>query len=480
MQEVLNTVDGRQAPALSGEWLDDVDPATGAVYARVASSSGRDVEQAVAAAVRAFPAWSRTPAAERSKLLRKLARLIERDLEKLARAESIDSGKPLGVARTVDIPRAVQNFDFFADAATQFASEAHPTDEVALNYTLRQPLGAVACISPWNLPLYLLTWKIAPALAAGNCVIAKPSEVTPMTAAMLGALGIEAGLPPGVLNILHGLGPRAGAPLCAHRDVKAISFTGSTRVGNEIAREAASSFKKASLEMGGKNPTLIFADADLATAVPETVRAAFSNTGQICLCGSRILIEKTIYPRVREELVERVRKLRVGDPLEAGTEQGALVSKQHFEKVMGCLQIARDEGARFLCGGGRAHVEGRCANGFFIQPTLLEGLGPSCRTNQEEIFGPVASLLPFSDEAEALAIANSTRYGLSASLWTRDLSRAHRVSAALHSGIVWVNCWMFRDLRTPFGGVKESGLGREGGMDALRFFTEPKNVCVKL
>jgi len=480
MQDVLNFIDGRHAPAACGEWLDDVDPATGETYARVASSDARDVERSVAAALHAFAAWSMTPVVERSKLLRRLARLIERDLEKLARAESIDSGKPLSAARTVDIPRAVQNFDFFADAVTQFSSEAHPTDEVALNYTLRQPLGPVACISPWNLPLYLLTWKIAPALAAGNCVVAKPSEVTPMSAHLLGSLAAEAGLPPGVLNIVQGLGPRAGGPLCAHPAIRAISFTGSTRVGAEIARETATSFKKLSLEMGGKNPTLIFADADLREAIPQAVRAAFSNTGQICLCGSRILVERSVYDQVRDELVERVRALRVGDPLQADTEQGALVSRQHFDKVMGCLAVARQEGGRVLCGGGRASVPGRCAGGFFVQPTLIEGLGPSCRTNQEEIFGPVATLLPFDGADEAVRLANSTRYGLAASLWTRDLSRAHRVGAQLHSGIVWVNCWMLRDLRTPFGGVKESGVGREGGMDALRFFTEPKNVCVKL
>ena len=480
MQEALNFIDGRHAAAGGGEWLDDVDPALGEPYARIASSDGRDVDRAVAAAERAFPAWSGAGAAERSRVLRRIARLIERDLEKLARAESIDSGKPLQVARTVDIPRAVQNFDFFADEATQFSSEAHPTDEAALNYTLRQPLGAVACISPWNLPLYLLSWKVAPALAAGNTVVAKPSEVTPMTAHLLGTLCAEAGLPSGVLNIVQGLGPRAGAPLCAHRQVKAISFTGSTRVGGEIAREAATSFKKASLEMGGKNPTLIFADADLREAVPQAIRAAFSNTGQICLCGSRILIEKSVYAKVRDEMIERVRGLRVGDPLYPATDQGALVSRQHFDKVMGCLAVAREEGGRILCGGGRAQVAGRCANGFFVQPTLIEGLGPACRTNQEEIFGPVATLLPFDGAEEAVALANSTRYGLAASLWTRDLSRAHRIAAQLDSGIVWVNCWMFRDLRTPFGGVKESGLGREGGMDALRFFTEPKNVCVKL
>jgi aminomuconate-semialdehyde/2-hydroxymuconate-6-semialdehyde dehydrogenase len=478
MEEILNYIDGTHVPA--AEWLDDVDPATGEVHARVASSDARDVDAAVAAAVRAFPEWSATPAQQRSKVMRRIARLIERDLDKLARAETIDTGKPLQASRTLDIPRAVANFDFFADAITQFSSEAHVTDETALNYTLRQPLGAVGCISPWNLPLYLLTWKIAPALAAGNCVVAKPSEITPWTAHMLGALCTEAELPHGVLNIVQGLGPRAGAPLVAHRQIRAVSFTGSTRVGGEIARTAAETFKPVSLEMGGKNPNLIFADADMPEALRQTVRAAFSNQGQICLCGSRILVERSVYARVRDELVERVRALKVGDPLDPATDQGALVSRQHFEKVLGCLEVARQEGGRILCGGSRARVAGRCANGWFIEPTLIEGLGPECRTNQEEIFGPVATLLPFDSVDEAVDLANATRYGLSASLWTRDLSRAHRVAARLQSGIIWVNCWLLRDLRTPFGGVKESGMGREGGQDALRFFTEPKNICVKL
>ena len=482
--DALNYVDGQHAAAASGEWLPNLEPATGAVYGRVASSDARDVDRAVAAASRAFPGWSQTPAAERSRLLRKLAQLIQRDNEPLARAESIDTGKPLALATSVDIPRAAQNFGFFADAITQWSTECHPMEGpgggAALNYTLRQPLGVVACISPWNLPLYLLTWKIAPALAAGNCVVAKPSEVTPMTAHLLGALCSEAGLPRGVLNLIQGAGPKAGAALCGHRDLRAISFTGSTRVGREIARAAAGTFLKVSLEMGGKNATVVFADADLDQAVAQTVRAAFSNQGQICLCGSRILIERSIYSSFKEHLIERTRALRVGDPLIAGTDQGSLVSRAHFDKVMGCLETARSEGAAVLTGGKQVRLTGRCSGGLFVEPTLLEGLGPETRTNQEEIFGPVATLQPFDTEEEAVALANATRYGLSASLWTRDLSRAHRLSAALRAGILWVNCWMLRDLRTPFGGVKESGVGREGGWDALRFFTETKNVCIKL
>lgn len=478
MQDVLNFIDGEAAPAVSGKWLENVEPATGRVYGRIADSDAADVERAIGAARRAAPGWAATAASERSRILRNLARLIERDLERLARAESIDNGKPLSVARTVDIPRAAKNFEFFADAATQFSTEAHAMGEEAINYTLRQPLGVVACISPWNLPLYLLTWKIAPALAAGNTVVAKPSEVTPMTAHLLGALCSEAGLPPGVLNLVHGLGGRVGAALCGHQDIRAISFTGSTRTGAAIAQQTAGSFVKLSLEMGGKNPTLVFADADFERTVSEVLRSAFSNQGQICLCGSRILVERPLYERFKAALVERIQALKQGDPLEEATQQGALVSAAHFEKVMGCIATAKEEGGRILTGGRARTVDGRCRDGFFVEPTLIEGVAPGSRTNQEEIFGPVATIQPFDTEGEAIDQANGTRYGLAATVWTQDVSRAHRVAGKLKSGIVWVNCWMLRDLRTPFGGVKESGVGREGGLDALRFFTEPKNVCI--
>ena len=477
METLLNLIDGRHCPAQSRQTLTTAEPATGRDYATLPDSDVADVDAAVAAAKRAFPAWAATSSEARAGCLRRLAELIHRDLESLAHAESRDSGKPLHVARNVDIARARHNFSFFADAATQFASESHSTPG-QLNYTLRQPLGPVACISPWNLPLYLLTWKIAPALAAGCTVVAKPSEVTPMSAYLLGQLAVEAGFPPGVLNIIHGAGHTAGAALVRHPDIKAVSFTGSTRVGADIAASTAGTWKKLSLELGGKNATVVFADADLDLAVQEVVRAAFSNQGQICLCGSRILIEHSIYDAFKARLVERTKQLRVGDPLDATSDLGALVSQAHFDKVTGCIARAKAEGANVLCGGEPVPMTGRCEDGWFLAPTLLDGLSATCATNQEEIFGPVATLLPFADEADAIAIANGTPYGLAANVWTRDVSRAHRVAERLQAGIVWLNCWMVRDLRTPFGGVKASGVGREGGWEALRFFTEAKSVTL--
>lgn len=480
MEQILNYIGGEFLPAISGRFVENFDPAKGKAYSLRADSDHRDVEKAVQAAKQAFPAWSKYPALERSRLLNKLADLIARDLTQLAEAESRDNGKPLSTARSLDIPRSESNFRFFASAIVQFHGDSYVSDDLAVNYTTAAPLGVVACISPWNLPLYLLSWKIAPALAAGNTVVAKPSEITPMTAYLLCQKMQEAGFPPGVLNVVHGTGPQVGGPLTLHPDVKAISFTGSTATGRKIAESTATQFKKLSLEMGGKNANIIFADADIPKALEMTMRSTFANQGQICLCGSRILVEKSVYEIVRNELVKRAQALRLGDPLDMKTEQGALVSKAHHQKVVDCVKLAQQEGGKILCGGKVPSMKSELAEGYFMEPTLIEGLGSDCRTNQEEIFGPVATLIPFESEAEALQIANSTRYGLSASLWTRDVQKAHRMAARLESGLVWVNTWMFRDLRTPFGGMKESGVGREGGVEALKFFTETKNICIAL
>ncbi len=480
MIEVLNYIGGSLGPATSGSWLDNSEPSTGRVYSRIADSDARDVDAAVAAAEKALPSWIALGREGRSQAILRVAALIERDLELFVQAESRDNGKPVALAREVDIPRAVANLRFFATAILHWSSESHMMDEVAVNYTDRQPVGVAGCISPWNLPLYLFTWKIAPALAAGCTVVAKPSEVTPLTAHMLAERCIEAGLPAGVLNILHGLGPKVGAAITAHPRIPAISFTGGTKTGAEIARVAAPMFKKLSLELGGKNPVLVFADCDFDRMLAVTVRSSFRNQGQICLCGSRILIQRSIYERFREAFVAKVRTLRIGDPAAEGTDLGAVVSEAHMQKVLGHIATAREEGGRVLCGGERVLLDGPLKNGWYIAPTVIEGLGPQCRTNQEEIFGPVVTLQPFDTEEEALASANATPYGLASMLWTSDAQRTHRVARALNSGIVWVNCWMVRDLRTPFGGMKQSGVGREGGTEALRFFTEAKNICIRL
>lgn len=474
-----NYIGGYFIGPLSGQFLPGTNPATGEIYYQVPDSNEKDVDLAVAAARKAFPAWSTTAPEKKFLILNRIADLIDQNLEALAMAETDDNGKPLWLSSSVDIPRASSNFRFFATAQMHYASESHQMEQHAINYTLRQPIGIVGCISPWNLPLYLFTWKIAPALAAGNCVIAKPSEVTPVTAFLLSKICKEAGLPDGVLNIVHGGGPTTGEAIIKHPVIKAISFTGSTRAGARIASLVSPMFKKLSLELGGKNPTIVFADCNLDLTLKEVLRASFANQGQICLCGSRVLIEESIYESFKQELIERAKQLTVGDPLNAETKQGAIVSKMHYDKVLQCIETAKQEGGHILCGGHSIRGTGRCENGLFIAPTIIENLGPQCVTNQEEVFGPVITLQPFKSSGEAIALANATDYGLAAAVFTTNLSKAHQVAAALQCGIVWINCWLMRDLRTPFGGVKNSGIGREGGWEAMRFFTEPKNVCIR-
>lgn len=474
-----NFIGNEDLPPLTGHYLPVFEPATGQPYAEVPASGPADVEAAVRAAHAAFPAWAATPAQERSRLLARIADETERRMEALTVAESKDTGKPLWLTTRMDIPRAVENFRFFSSAATQFASEAHETNPEVINYTLRQPLGVVACISPWNLPLYLFTWKIAPALAAGNTVVAKPSEITPYTAWLFGDICRTAGLPPGVLNIVHGAGPDVGGPMSTHPQIKAVSFTGSTRTGAEIARTAAPLFKKISLEMGGKNPAVIFADCSYETMLDTLMRAAFTNQGQICLCSARVLVERPLYERFKQDFVARTRDLQVGPPLDPDSRMGAVVSEGHLQKILSYLDLARAEGGRILCGGERLHLSGDYAGGWYVAPTLVEALGSDARCNREEIFGPVVTLAPFDTEEEALTLANQSDYGLSATIWTNDLRRAHRFARRVEAGIVWVNTWLLRDLRTPFGGMKHSGVGREGGWEALRFFTEAKNVCIQ-
>lgn len=475
---IENFINGSYCAPLDSTYLDNVNPATGIVISKIPRSNKKDIDLAVQSAQAAFPNWSASSQESRFLILNKIAEGIESHLNELALAETNDTGKAISHSRQNDIPRAASNFRFFATAAMQFASESHDMPKRAINYTLRQPIGIVGCISPWNLPLYLFTWKIAPALATGNCVIAKPSELSPTTAFLLGKICKEAGLPDGVLNIIQGYGTEAGEAIIQHPDIKAISFTGGTKTGKHIATQVASKFKKLSLELGGKNPCLVFADCDYEQTLKQVVRLAFSNSGQICLCGSRILIEERIYEQFKKDFIAKVDKMLPSDPLDPDCKMGSLISNEHLNKVLNYIELAKEEGGSILSGGTQIKLSGRCEGGSFIKPCVIEGLGPDCRTNMEEIFGPVVTLQSFKTDEQALELANCSQYGLASSIWTTNLNRAHRLAEQIQTGIVWINCWLLRDLRTPFGGLNNSGVGREGGYEAMRFFTEPKNICI--
>ena len=479
MKKLLNYINGELIAPHAGNYLDNIEPATGLVYSHIPDSDAQDIDMAVASAKAASAAWANMHYEKRAEIIEKIAAGIESRMEEFVLAESLDNGKPKWLARQVDIPRAVHNFRFFATGIQHFSSESHYMEGLGVNYTTRRPIGVVACIAPWNLPLYLFSWKIAPALVAGNCVVAKPTEVTPYTAYLLSEVCIAAGLPKGVLNIVHGLGSKIGDVISLHPDIKAISFTGGTSTGKRIASLAAPMFKKLSLELGGKNPTVIFADCNFDKMLKTVLRSAFENQGQICLCGSRILVERPIYEKFKLAFIEKVKALKVGDPNEE-VNLGAIVSKNHFEKILGYIELAKQEGGTILTGGNTVQPNDRCKNGYFIAPTVIEGLPIDCRTNMEEIFGPVVTLMPFDTDDEVIAYANTSEYGLACSIWTENLTKAHQMADAIQCGIIWVNCWLLRDLRTPFGGTKSSGVGREGGWEAMKFFTEPKNVCIAL
>ena len=479
MEKIQNYINGKFVAPKDGKYFDNIDPSKGIAYSQIPDSQAGDVEEAVKSAKEAFPAWSGLSDEERGNWLMKLSDGIAKRIDEFVEAESRDNGKPLKLARTVDIPRAVSNFKFYGTGIQHFSSESHHTVGSGINYTLRKPLGVVGCISPWNLPLYLFSWKIAPALATGNCVVAKPSEITPYTAYLLGKVLDDIQFPKGVLNIIHGYGKHAGDAIVRHPDVKAISFTGGTQTGKAISSIAGPMFKKISLELGGKNPNIIFDDCDFDNMLKTTIQSSFSNQGEICLCGSRIFVQKGIYEKFKSAFVEKTKQLKVSFPSDPNAKLGAIVSKPHMEKILSYIQLAQEEGGKILAGGKQVNLDAPYDKGYYIEPTIIEGLAYDCRTNQEEIFGPVVTITPFETEEEVLKMANSVVYGLSATIWTSNLERAHRVANEVDAGIVWINSWLVRDLRTPFGGVKASGVGREGGWEAMEFFTEAKNVFIK-
>lgn len=482
-RDILNYVDG--AFVAGDAFFDNVNPVTGTVAGRVAQADLAMVDQAVAAGRRALKgSWGKMSQAERCKVLIRVAEGIEERFDDFAAAEIADTGKSLHQARTIDIPRGAANFRAFAAMAEARAMPSFRTDladgRSAINYAIARPLGVVAIISPWNLPLLLMTWKVAPALACGNVVVVKPSEETPSTATLLAEVMDAAGVPPGVFNLVHGFGAAStGEWLTAHPDIDAITFTGESVTGGAIMRVAAAGVKPISFELGGKNAALVFADCDFEEAIAGSVRSVFSNCGQVCLCTERIYVERPIFDRFVKALAERAEALTIGDPW-SGADMGPLISHGHRDKVLSYYDLAREEGATVVTGGGVPSFDSPLDQGAFVQPTILTGLRHDARCVREEIFGPVCHIAPFDTEAEAIELANDSNYGLAAAIWTRDVGRAHRVAGQMETGIVWVNEWFLRDLRTPFGGMKLSGIGREGGEASLSFYSEPTNICVKL
>lgn len=474
-EKLFNYINGELTAPRQNHYIEVCNPATGEVYTQAPNSTLEDLNAACASAKKNQPMWAGLEAQERANWLRKLADGIKKYGDELALAECRDTGKPISIARSLDIPRCSANFEFFADAITQYHTECYPMQN-AVNYTLREPLGIVACISPWNLPLYLLTWKIAPALVTGNCVIAKPSEITPNTANVLAQICKEVDFPAGVLSILHGQGSQIGDLITEHPDISAVSFTGGTATGTHISERCAKKLKKVSLELGGKNPAIVFSDCDLDKTVKTIVRSAFANQGQVCLCNSRIYIEDELYPDFREKFISETQKLKIGDPEEITTNFGAITNLAQYDKILSAIEQAKNNKANILLGGNKLYLDGRCSGGSFIEPTIMENLSLDCETNQNEIFGPVVTLNKFSSEEEAVKLANGTKYGLAATVFSNNIGKAHRVAAKIQSGVVWINEWMQRDLRIHFGGMKQSGIGREGGFNSLNFFTETKNI----
>ncbi|MEZ6097295.1 MAG: aldehyde dehydrogenase [Pirellulaceae bacterium] len=473
---IRSYINGQFVEPDSGEWIEVFEPATGNVYAKVADSNRADIDSAVEAAKAAREEWGNASIEHRSTWLKRLAAGLEHHIDKFAKIESKDGGKPITLARQIEIPRSVLNLRFFASLIMGSRESAHDSP-AGLNVTLKQPWGVGGTISPWNLPLYLFTWKIAPALAAGNCVVAKPSEITPATAFMLAEVCEEVGFPKGVLNIVQGYGPTAGQAIVEHPEIPAISFTGGTATGRQIATTAAGSFKKVSLELGGKNPNVIFADCDYEKMLATTVRSSFQNSGQICLCGSRILVERSVYDRFVDDFVKRTKALIVGDPAEAATQMGAVTSLAHKQKILAAIEQARADGATVAHGGNECKPSGRCRDGWFVEPTILLDANHDCPINQQEVFGPVVTVQSFDNHTDAVQLANATNYGLSATIWTQNINTATNMAREIQAGVIWVNGWLVRDLRTPFGGMRESGVGREGGWDALDFWMQSKNVC---